>query len=78
MTPRDELREKVRAIISDAYYEARNARRTMEHAADAAADGVLDHLETLATREGLAIALRRARDVAMVRAGHAQALKDAE
>ena len=35
------LREEVRAKISDAYYDARNAGQTMETAADVAADAVL-------------------------------------
>lgn len=34
-------REAIRAVISDAFYDARNAGRTMEHAADSAADAVM-------------------------------------
>lgn len=37
----DEFREKVRAAISNAYYDARNERRTMEQAADVATAAVL-------------------------------------
>ena len=33
----DEEYQRVRAVISNAYYDARNAGRTMEHAADEAA-----------------------------------------
>lgn len=35
------LRDDVRAAISNAYYDARNAGRTMEHAADVATDAVM-------------------------------------
>lgn len=37
----DTLRSDIRAAISNAYYDARNAGRTMEHAADDAADRVM-------------------------------------
>lgn len=40
MSVEDRLREQVRAKISDAYYDARNAGETMETAADNAADAV--------------------------------------
>ena len=47
-----EWRDQVRAKISDAYYDARNAGRTMEDAADAAADAVVsDALAALEARE---------------------------
>jgi hypothetical protein len=36
-----QLREDLRSAISNAYYETRNVRGTMEHAADAAVDAVL-------------------------------------
>lgn len=56
MTPADpgtpEWRDQVRAKISDAYYDARNAGRTMEDAADVAADAVVsDALAALQARE---------------------------
>lgn len=38
---RDTLRGEIRAAISNAYYDARNTGRTMEHAADEAANQVL-------------------------------------
>lgn len=38
-------RDEVRRVISDAYYDARNRRRTMEQAADAAADAVMALLD---------------------------------
>ena len=40
----DTLRSEVRAAISNAYYDARNAGRTMEHAADDAAARVMARL----------------------------------
>ena len=44
-TPRTEaaslLRSEVRRVVTDAYYEARNAGETMETAADNAADAVM-------------------------------------
>lgn len=43
MTTRDlspETRALLRAAISNAYYDARNAGRTMESAADAAVDAI--------------------------------------
>jgi hypothetical protein len=36
------MRELFRRAISNAYYEARNAGRTMEQAADAAADACVE------------------------------------
>ena len=46
MTDITALRGEVRAAISNAYYDARNAGRTMEHAADDAADRVIACLST--------------------------------
>lgn len=37
-------REQIRKAISDAYYDARNAGRTMEAAADDATDRVIELL----------------------------------
>jgi hypothetical protein len=45
-----ELRDEVRRVISDAYYNARNEGRTMEHAADSAADAVVAVVERLAVQ----------------------------
>lgn len=42
-----ELRQQVRAAISNAYYEARNDRQTMEYAADQATIAVLRIIESV-------------------------------
>lgn len=39
--PRPDLRDRIRAKISDAYYDVRNTGGTMEGAADRAADDVI-------------------------------------
>lgn len=40
-----ELTQAVRKVISDAYYDVRNAGQTMEHAADRVAAGVVSIIE---------------------------------
>jgi Spy/CpxP family protein refolding chaperone len=53
-----ELREELRAKINDAYYDARNAGRSMDQASHDAADAVLrvlaEHVDTQQVREQLA------------------------
>lgn len=52
----DELKSDIRAAISNAYYEARNAGRTMEHAADDAVEAltpILQGVDENAYRRGL-------------------------
>lgn len=55
-----QLEQRLEAKISDAYYDTRNSGGTMTMAAQRAARAVMRILEEVATREGLALAFRRA------------------